>query len=315
MTYETSMPSVSTFIQGNGGFLSTILLYLKQFGLALTEAYLQCLPLSTPEYQWVMVANLCLLVVGLLRLFQKGFGRALFMCAFFFSLLFLMSMAAVGLGQGGRLHARHFTTFIPFVALLWALGLEVVLSQLKRGITIPPGIRTFLPRLKNADLVFGLALLTIFSFVWVESFRYWKAYDLAGKKKSPFTEIYAFHWFWSHQDPELEDAARWIKAHTSKDATFMYGSTPQDFWGLTHRKVIIDPVYAGGSPTRACEEAKFYHVEFLVLDASQSVYARTAPPQDLPKAYPGLAFSEVWKNSSSSIVIYKIAPQADCPRL
>jgi hypothetical protein len=129
---------------------------------------------------------------------------------------------------------------------------------------------------------------------------------MAGAKETPFSEIYAFHAFWMKRNPELEEASRWVVANTSPNAIFMYGSTPQDFWALTRRRVVIDPVYAGGSPARAATEVNFYNVGFLVLDSSSSIYPRAPQAADLAQAYPGLKLSVAWKNATGSLVIYKI---------
>jgi hypothetical protein len=259
----------------------------------------------SPNRLWFIVANLIVLLLGCVQLFRKGFSKAVFLLTFLFAFLLMLSIGATA--NGGILFTRHVIVFVPFIAIIWALGAEFAVDYVKAiAVKARPGLAVYVAGSGRIALGAAVALLAAATFSWSGKFLFWKEYDLAGKGPTPFTELYAFHAFWTRQDPGLGGAAQWIESNTPANAVFMYGSTPQDFWGTTHRRVVIDPVYAGGNPLRAAEEANFYKVDFLVLDSRNVIYDRHPMPTNLAEAYPGLILTPVWKNDAGSFAIYRI---------
>jgi hypothetical protein len=306
MNYETTPPSLVAFIQSSGGVTGVTKIYAMQFFAGLRRVYFQALPLSTPDYAWVTPLSVVFVALGIIRLCRREtIDRAVLFLICFLSFLLMLSIGSTA--NGGVLFTRHVIVFIPFVAILWVLGVELLAVQLKKlALSVNPRLERYSGAVRSMALSAGMVVLAATSWTWISYFRHWTPYNMAGARETPFSEIYAFRAFWMEQHPELEEAARWVVANTSPNAVFMYGSTPQDFWALTHRRVVIDPVYAGGSPVRARAEAIFYNVDFLVLDSTATIYPRSPHPTDLAQSYPGLRLSRVWVNGSGSIDIYKI---------
>lgn len=305
MNYATVPPSVAGFVQSSGGIFGVTKLYFSYFLEGFNRCYTQALPLSAPVDRWAYILNVAIIGVGLIQLFRNGVARALAFVAFFTSFLFVLSLGSTA--NEGYLSTRHVLVFAPFVAILWVLGLQLIGEGLLRGIKVAsPRLLAFIPRLRIAGYALVFILLSAATWTWSSYFRNWKYYDMTGAPESPFSEIFAFHYFWGRRSLELEQAAEWIRSNTSENAVFMYGKTPQDFWAATRRRVVVDPVFAGGQPSRAAEEVKFYNVNYLALDSNDTIYERAEHPADPGAAYGGLKLSKVWNNADSSFVIYKI---------
>lgn len=295
MTFETSPPTLRHFVAAHGGFAATLDLYLIQFYRAAIQAYEAALPIGLPHTVAVAIANVGLMVLGVVGLIRKGKGRAWAFVGYFLSLLAMLSAGSTALG--GSLYLRHVLVFIPFLIILWVVGLEVVLGAVKyasRRYWSTVQIRLNGSNATRALCVLGFAVVSC---------------CLAGKLQQPDPgdgELREFRRFWSKKSPELMQAAQWIRKNTAEDSVFMYGFTPQDFWGATHRRVVTDPLYLGGPPDRAFQEVRYYKVDYLVIDSSGSVYFRFPHPDDLSKEYPGLHLSLVWENAMRSFRIYEI---------
>lgn len=301
MNYETVAPTAKAFIDSNGGLTGTLSLYMVEFARAAEVTYLQAFPLAAPTpIGWEFTPGLLLLAAGVWQLFRLNRRGGLLLISFFFPLLALTALGSTGLG--GHLSTRHVIVFVPFVMIGWALGLDFIRAALVRHVPslrvqLSPSSARMIPQVALAIVMVAFAVETS---SWAGNFQTWRRNN---------SELYAFWWFWKRSYPELEEAASWIRNNTPKTTVLMYGSTPQDLWALTRRPVVIDPVYAGGNPLRAAEEAKYYEVHYLVLDASDTIYRRNPLPANVNQAYPGLNLLPVWGNQKNTIQIYKIQPE------
>jgi hypothetical protein len=305
MNHSTTPPSLARFVESNGGYLGTARLYGSYFLAGLVRSYTQALPLSTPRSLPADTINLSLIALGLVQLFRRDTARALAFLGFFASFLLLLSVGSTA--NEGYLSSRHVLIFAPLVIIVWALGLQLLFEGAKRmTIRAIPALVQFRTAVTMAGWVVLLVACFAVTRTWRHYFHHWKYYEMEGARETPFSEIFAFHYFWSRRSPELEAATEWIRTNTSPNAVFMYGKTPQDFWAATRRRVVVDPVFAGGAPSRAADEAKFYNVDFLALDSNNTIYPREPLPADVSAAYGGLKLTRVWSNAAGSFVIYKL---------
>ena len=306
MFYETAPPTLSTFIVSSGGITAIAGMYFEQFFRTAKLAYEHAIPLGAPAGGCFHVLNVIFLSLGTIRLVKKGGARVALFFGFFLVMLVILSLGSTGLG--GRLQPRHVVVLIPFVVILWALALDFIAQYFIKlaALRLSPSLMPYLPTAGRLTLGVFLASFAAEACSWRANFRTWER---------PNAEMQAFQHFWSSQATELKEAARWIKTTTPEDAVFMYAFTPQDFWGETHRRVVVDPVYSGGRPPRAREEVVFYGVDFLVLDSSHSIYRRAPHPEDLSRSYPGLKLALAWKNDANTFTIYRILKEDELGRL
>ncbi len=205
---------------------------------------------------------------------------------FIYLVLQLIFVAASKSG-GGQLYPRHYIPLNLISSILWGY----VLYQLFSFFTEISFVRKISEKHKNIYLG---CISILFIFVLFRSYSFVKNINDT---------------FWMRDSKPLRDASEWINANLEPDARIIFGITPQDLACLSNRKVIVDPVYAGGEAylDKAAKEIEFYKVNYAVIDNTQTVYER--PRFDVAKMgnyYPGYNAKEIFRDSTGQVTVFKL---------